>query len=238
VDGRAEKPAVSGSTDGDAGQTVLIKIIHSTRGFPVRVVYATPGPRLGGLGTARGLLPRPDILVTQSRWDVLVPDDLRYGEPRSNMDLVSEGERLSRHDLEAQLTGADTDEARQLLDPLHISVPSAGIRYSFEKLYANQSDGDTWMALPYAPRAGSLLATGAGIVGALLLWVGLGLLLRPDPRVPRRGAAGLAAGGAVILMISHGIYPLSPWPALLTTALVLAAAAAALVHRRRFGSDA
>jgi len=233
VDGRAEKPALSDSDEAGAEPTVLIKIIHSTRGFPVRVVYATPGPRLGGLGTVRGVLPRPDILVTESRWDVYVPDDLRYGTPRSNMELAAAGQRLSRDALEERLAGAETDTVHQALEPLRISVPSAGVLYAFEKLYANQSQRDAWMALPYAPRSGSPLATGASVLGALLLWLGLGLLLRPDARVPRRVAVGCAVAGGLGLTMAHGLYPLSPWPALLISALVMLAGASVSWRRTR-----
>jgi hypothetical protein len=48
------------------------------------------------LGTISGRLPKPDMVVTQSRWDVFLPDGLSYGTPDSNMDVVEKGVPMTR----------------------------------------------------------------------------------------------------------------------------------------------
>lgn len=133
---------------------MLIKIVNSTAGFPVQLVYATQGPGFGSLGSARGSLPRPDILVTHSRWDVYVPAEMSYAQPSTNLDVVKAGDVVSRDAMARQLARADGERGPpQPLDPLRISVPTAGVHYAFEKLYANQSDQDGWIMLPYASAA-------------------------------------------------------------------------------------
>src|SRR5262249_22753883 len=142
--------------DGD-DPTVLVKIVNSTAGFPVQLVYSTPGPAFGPLGTARGSLPRPDILVTHSRWDVYLPAEMSYGRPSTNLDVATAGDLVAKDALTRQLTRADGERAAPALDPLRISVPNVGIHYAFEKLYANQSDQDAWVVVPYASAAGAVL---------------------------------------------------------------------------------
>jgi hypothetical protein len=89
VDGKPEKPALAqGENEGD--RDVLIKIINSTRPFTVHLIYATTGDAIGRLGTIEAVLPNPDILVTQSRWDVFLPEEMTYGQPSTNMDVVEE----------------------------------------------------------------------------------------------------------------------------------------------------
>jgi len=224
VDGKAEKPAVSEGKAGD-DPTVLIKIVNSTAGFPVQIVYATEGPGFSSLGKARGSLPRPDILVTQSRWDVYVPDGMSYGRPTTNMDVVKAGEGVSREVMARQLARADGDgKTSHGLDPLRISVPTAGVHYAFEKLYANQSDRDAWIALPYASTAGAVMGRLTSAFGTLLFWLGLGVFLRVDPRLPRlppRLSLGVSGAGLLLALLCIGLYHVGTLPALL---LSLAAA--------------
>jgi hypothetical protein len=233
VDGKAEKPAVS-EERGDE-RTVLIKIINSTAGFPVQVVYATQGPGFGSLGHARGSLPRPDILVTQSHWDVYLPADMSYGRPSTNLDVVEAGEVVSRDDLARQLARADGERgASPILDPLRISVPTAGVHYAFEKLYTNQSDQDTWIALPYASAAGAVGGRVASALGAFLFWLGLGVFFRPDPRLPQlppRISLGVGGAGLLIVFVCAGLYHVGLVSALLVSLAVVAGTA--VLHGRR-----
>jgi len=237
VDGKAEKPAVSEGKNGE-DRTVLIKIVNSTAGFPVHLVYATQGPRFGGVGSARGSLPRLDILVTHSRWEVYVPADMSYGKPSTNMDVVKAGGAVTRESMEAmarQLTGAESEsKSPQGLDPLRISVPTAGVHYAFEKLYANQPEQDAWIALPYASATGAVVGGFTSAFGALLLWLGLALFLRPDPRlpnVPPRLSLVAAAAGFLVVVTCAGLYHVGTTPALLVS-LAVALATAAVFGRR------
>jgi len=231
VDGKPEKPAVSAGANGE--QDVLIKIIHSTAGFPVQLVYATQGARFGSLGSASGSLARPDILVTRSRWDVYVPAEMSYATPRTNLDVVTAGAAVSREAMAQKLAHAEGERpAPQLLDPLRISVPAAGIHYAFEKLYANQADQDAWIALPYASSGGAWIGRLFGALGTLLFWIGLAIFLRLDPRLPAlstRASLGVAGAGLLVL-IGVSRYGVGVVPALLVS---MAVVAAVVVLRRR-----
>ncbi len=234
VAGKAEKPAVSEEKPGDE-RTVLIKIINSTAGFPVQLVYATQGRGFGSLGSLRGSLPRPDILVTHSRWDVYVPAEMSYGRPSTNLEVLGGGDVVTRDALAQKLARADGERgAPQALDPLRISVPIAGVHYAFEKLYANQSDRDAWIALPYASAAGAVGGRLTSAFGAVLFWIGLGLFLRADPRLPLlppRISLGMTGAGLAIVLLCVNLYHVGVGSALLVSLAVVAGKAG--IHARR-----
>jgi hypothetical protein len=228
VDGRAEKPALPDAVESAAGRTVLVKMVHSTEGFPVRLVYATRGPAFGALGVARGSLPHPDVLVTSTRWDVYLPDGMRYRTPVSSMSAVTSGELVSQDAMRAELAGRRA-ALEQSLNPLRIDVPTAGVHYAFEKLYANQSDSEVGFSLPYASGAGSVAGPLASALGAVLVWTGLGLYFWRVSPLPARMALGLAALGGVVVLTATGVYHVSATPAIVASVLL---AAGALYARR------
>lgn len=236
VDGRPEKPAMSD----EKGQqrTVLIKIVNSTAGFPVQVVYGVQGPRFGSFGSARGALPRPDVLVTRTRWDVYVPAGLRYAAPSSNLDVVGSGGAVGRDEMARMLGGAEAGDGKpQILDPLRIAVPTSGIHFAFEKLYANQADRDAWIALPYASTASTLLGRLTSSLGALAFWLGLALFLRAHSRlpiVPSRVSLAILAAGLTTVLVSTGLLHVGSGAALLVS-LLAALTAVALQARRVLG---
>ena len=127
-----------GDEEGDEETlAVLIKILNSTEGFPVQVVYATPGSRIRTLGRLRASLPQPDILVTRSRWDVYLPSEMRYAAPRSNMSVVHGGELVAAQEMSARLKELeDSAGSRQALEPLAIMGRSES--YAFVSLYADE----------------------------------------------------------------------------------------------------
>jgi hypothetical protein len=218
VDGRAEKPALGEENSNE----VLIKIVTSTRGFPVRLVYATDGPKIRGLGRLRSTLPRPDILVTSSRWDVYVPDGLSYGEPSSNMGIVVTGIREGLDQLERRMAGVQEGAAKQrAVEPLRITVPTSGIHYAFEKLYANQGEETAWFAVVYASGAGATAGRLLSLIGAGLLWLGLGLLVQPHPSIGRTASVTAAAVGIVLLVATIGLLHVSSGPAVLLSIIVM-----------------
>jgi hypothetical protein len=221
VDGKPEKPALA-QGDADGTQEVLIKIINSTNPFNVHLIYATAGDRIGRLGTIEGVLPTPDILVTHSRWDVFLPEDMAYGTPGTNMDVIEDRNHVSRDAIEAELLGlADAAVARQAIQPLRISVPTAGMHYAFEKLYANQSDQQAWFELPYASAGGAVLGQSISLAGTLLFWLGAGLFLTYPERSRRVVALALAVFGFAVSGVAVGIYHVSTTPALVVSLVVL-----------------
>ena len=66
-------------------------MINSTAAFPVEIVFATPAGALGYLGSVDLHLPLPDMVVTETRWDLFLPHGLDYRSPTSNMDVVFPG---------------------------------------------------------------------------------------------------------------------------------------------------
>src|SRR4029079_6937541 len=54
VDGRGEKPALAGGDKPGARARVLIRLAASSEGFPVEIVYATRGKKLGFAGRLEG----------------------------------------------------------------------------------------------------------------------------------------------------------------------------------------
>lgn len=235
VDGRPIKPARA-TNEGEADEKeadekeadgYLLKIIHSTRPFVVELIYESPSRPIRGLGTLRATLPRPEILVTHSRWDLYVPDDVRYGQPRSSMEVVTAGSPMSADELDGELSRLEAGAGSQVLEPLRLSVPTAGLHFAFEKLYANRSEELTFVTLPFASGQGRSLGTVASLVAALLLWLGLAAVLRGRLRL---GLAASAVGGSVLLVLSTR-YQLDLGPALWLSLLVGLGAAAHLGRR-------
>jgi len=230
VDGKPEKPAFA--TDGaDAdGSAVLVKMINSARGFPVDIVYATPAAKVDHLGTISSRLPRPDMVVTHTSWNVFLPVGPHYLTPDSTMDTVVNGTwanpRTAGGEAVTRVSKAYQDQFGQ---PLRITVPSQGIRFAFEKLYANQSGQEAWFELPYASPSGVILGHSISLAGTLLFWLGIGLyLLRTARGVV---ALGTSASGLVLLVVAVGVYHVSARP-MLWVSLVGLLAAAAFFGRR------
>jgi hypothetical protein len=214
VANHAEKPAIEDGKDGEP--TVLIKIVTSTNGFPVELVYETPAEHIRALGRVTGQLPSPDMVVTQSQWDVYLPQGLRYGEPVSNMEQGAPAQAVSAQDMKSALANAHENSA---LPPLRIEVPTAGVRYSFSKIYANRSDEPAEFSVPYSSHGGAWLARLLALLGTTLFWVGLLWMQRPELR---RRALGATIGGAALVLAALGWFGVSTgWP--VTWSLLLAA---------------
>lgn len=215
VDGQPVKPALD---DDDQGAWHLIKIIHSTRGFPVELIYQTEGGPIQGLGTVAARLPRPEILVTRSRWDIYVPTGVQYARPSGELDLVAQGQPLSAAELQQEMAAmADGAAAQQGLEPLRLVVPTAGIHFAFEKLYANQGDRDAGFRLPYASGLGRSLGTLAMLLGMAMVLGSIPLWLSHG----RRQGLGLTLGGLLVIVVMAWRYQISTAPAMLLAALAL-----------------
>jgi len=213
VDGRPEKPAAAGDGEDDR-QAVLIKIVNSTEGFPVELIYATETASIGGWGRLRAELPRPDILVTETRWDLYLPDGVDWSEPRTNLEPAGTGNRVSGEEISKQMESLDRVQATMPgVRPLRITVPASGIHFAFDKLYANHADRKVWAAVAYTSRVGTLLGQAVAVGGTLLFWLGLAARLRREPEArPAVGwvlaVVGLAAVGASLSIFGVGI----GWP--------------------------
>ncbi|HJS75382.1 MAG TPA: hypothetical protein VJ921_13915, partial [Vicinamibacteria bacterium] len=196
VAGKAEKPAIDGSA-------FLIKIVSSSEGFPVELVYATKVPSIGALGSVSARLPRPDLLVTESRWDWYLPDGLDYRRPSTNMNVVLEEGRITGEALAQEMKIADQTEA------FRIHVPAAGVHFAFEMLYANHGENEGRVRLPYASRAGVALGHMASLLGVWILYAALQLL------VGKRARVGAGVLGGTLVLVPVVLYGVSPLPGLL-----------------------
>ncbi|TDI40699.1 MAG: hypothetical protein E2P02_16495 [Acidobacteria bacterium] len=226
VAGRPEKPALAEGEDENG--SLLIKIVNRTEGFPVDLIFATRAPSIGRLGTVRARLPRPDILVTDTRWDLYLPEGLDYRPATSNLNVTRAQAPVSHEDMEralSQLNGVANAA------PLHITVPATGVHFAFHKLYANQGDVEAYASIPYATKAGTALGQFVSLLATALIWIGLWFLVTKSERLAHRLQIAMAAAGALVLVVAVGAYHVSATPALLAS--VLAGAGLATPHARR-----
>jgi hypothetical protein len=218
VDGKSEQPALSDNTEEEeaedsAGAAVLIKILNSSQGFPVQLVYATPGPPIRWLGKLEGTLPSPDILATNTQWDVYLPSEMGYGRVSTNMELMVAGHRVRAKDVSDELTRLqETTGAIEPIGPLHIDVPTSGAHYGFKKLYANQADETAWFSIRYSTAGGAAIGMAANFLGVFLFWAGMWFWWRQDPRIKLRAAQAMCIVGLVALVVGIGVFHASAIP--------------------------
>jgi hypothetical protein len=176
VNGHAQKPAYASGPEPET-RDVLIKMINSATAFPVELVYATRGEAMQHFGRIESSLPRPDMIVTRSNWDVYVPAAPRYGKPVSNMELLAARVMTSVKDASVELLRGTVAKVISG-EPLHIDLPTQGLLYRFSKLYANQSEEDARFALRYVHRNAGFAGLWLSLIGVLVLWAGIGMLSR------------------------------------------------------------
>ena len=160
------------------------------------------------------------MVVTRSRWDLYLPDRFRYGAPTTNLDVVGNGARMSREAMRAGMS-LDRSPAPQQLAPLEIEVPSAGVHFAFEKLYANQAEDDAFFSIPYTSGTGATIGHAVSLLGTLLFWTGLWQAWRREP--PLAGRLALAGTGLVMLLAPIGYLQTSAALPLVISALALVA---------------
>ncbi|UJR82034.1 hypothetical protein [Sandaracinus amylolyticus] len=168
VGGRAETPAI-------AGDVLMIGVVRAEGAFPVEIVYATPIARLGALGRLALPLARPEAIAARTRWEVLLPEGVRWSAPSSELALRERGPAIG----EAPF--------------VHGITMRGGERVVLEGLFAGREGRAPSVSIAYASGAGVWVGWLMGIVGALLVWVGLlGLVMARTGVivVPEEGAAG------------------------------------------------
>ena len=201
ANGKAEKPAHASDA---SKESVLIRMINSSTGFPVQIVYATRVDQMEFLGSLGTRLPKPDMVVTRTRWDVFLPSGPRYRTPRSSLDVLAvDGAASSAGVLEASFSGVSARNPSALGEPLRITVPQQGVQFSFEKLYANQSPEEAAFSVGYVSRDGSNIGRWLAVVGVIVTGLGLWMLSRSDSG--RRSAQlGCIAAGMTLVMSAVG----------------------------------
>jgi hypothetical protein len=221
VDGKAEKPAEAEASDD--GSAVLIKMINSATGFPVEIVYATRVAPMAFMGNVHGRLPTPDMVVTHTRWDVYLPVGPSYRDPDSTLDAVITGRLVNGAQMSSEtLARARSAKGAAMGEPLRLSVPSQGIHYAFEKLYANQSPRGATFSLGYASAEGARLGLALSLLGVVLLWLAIVAIGGRRVPMPRSAALTVLVVGVASLLGAIGYLGTSPAPAA-ALALIIAA---------------
>jgi len=189
----------------------------------VEIIYATRIEPMAFMGTLQGRLPSPDMVVTHTRWDVYLPTGPSYRTPDSTLDPVVDGRTVNPAAMvKAALARAQSANGATLGEPLRLSVPSQGIHYAFEKLYANESPRAATFSLAYASAEGNRLGLGLSLLGVILVWVAIVAIGRG--RSMGRGAGlALLAVGVVMLLAAIGYLGTPPAPAAALALLIAAA---------------
>jgi hypothetical protein len=237
VDGKPEKPAFAKEGEDGARSAILVKMINSSTGFPVEVVYASPIEPIDWLGQLSSRLPRPDMVVTHTRWDVFLPLGPHYLTPDSSMDMVIGGVRTNPRQIEAEMMARASDAYQaQIGQPLRIAVPRQGIHYAFEKLYANQSPEEAGFEVRYLSAGVDDLGLVVSGLAVILLWVGIAALAGRGIKLPTGVVVLCLLSGLALLAFTVGYLETSPLLAsglALALAVVLAAAWAVQFRRTR-----
>jgi hypothetical protein len=233
-------------------------MITSTEGFPVQLVFATKVPAFTSLGQVEGRLPRPDMVVTHSRWDVFLPSGMSYQDPETNMDVQEKRRvvQISKTTAGSQFQQVLQQDAGQSfapnvqrgrdqvrrLGPLQLVVPESGVHFAFEKLYANLSPEGAYFTVRYASVPGKRLALFLSILGAVLIWWGLLGTFSRAFGLGRALAGAAMALGAVLLVVSLWTFRAGPEPVLLTSGVMIVLAGLRLswvrLMRHRQGRNA
>ena len=231
VNDQPQKPAFAAGNNEDS-RDVLIKMVNSASAFPVELVYATRNKGMGTFGRVEGFLPRPDMIVTHTSWDVYVPAAPRYSKPKTNMEFLS-GNALQP--VKVATAGLLRDVMVNVItgEPLHIELPTQGVLFQFAKLYANQAKEDAYFSLRYVHEKAGFAGFWISLFAAAAVWAGIILLGMKTTAIPRQLPGALVGGGTVMMALSVLLLGTSVVPASLLS-LVIAAAAAAWMGWQRW----
>ena len=133
------------------------------------MIYQSPIPSLGEIGKLRAVLARPDMIVSQSRWNLYLPDDYYFGRPAGNMRFISKGTYFEQDLIKQNIMQKLDQRSTQFSGPIGLTIPETGMHYAFEKLYANQNLDETYVFIPYISGEMGVVIYLLAILGALLL---------------------------------------------------------------------
>ncbi len=211
VNGHAQKPAFAADSEGGQRE-ILIKMINSASAFPVELVYATQAAAMRTFGKVSGHLPKPDMIVTQTNWDVYVPPSPKYSEPQSNMNILANHVATSlKHASVDLLRSAAGSIARG--EPLHIDLPTQGMLYQFSKLYANQSADDAAFSIRYVNQHANVMGFWLSLVAVVLTWGGIIALGSKRIVTPQYFPPTLILAGVFMAIVAFNLLGASFGPA-------------------------
>jgi hypothetical protein len=162
------------------------------------------------------------MVVTNTRWDLFLPQGPDYRAPDSNMDIIHSGRPVNPEVAAKLALSRTTDALESYGQPLRINVPQQGVHFAFEKLYATQAPEDPQVRIGYTSASGYRLGELLGLIGILLVWAGIFALAAPQLTMPRRVVfTGIGAGG---IMVLTAIGPLGASVTMIAVVAVLLAA--------------
>jgi len=228
VGGKGEKPARA-----DDGRSILLKMINATSGFPLQLVYAVQHDKVEQRGTVELQLPRPDILVTHTRWDVYLPAGVEYLNPDTNLQIRSGLAQNTTVPSSFSRKVAPQYQQNALQLNLQLDVPKQGVHFAFEKLYANKSAEEAGFHVAYIGNQTRIWGFWLSLLGALLLglWVLIWQFKLLDLSIAS-GTVALALGLFTITVALLMFYA-NPFD-LLWQVIGVAMLASLILWRRRF----
>lgn len=190
--GQPVKPA------SDEAGDILVPLLNASEPFEVVLVYLVRDEPLGFSGVVEGALPIPDLVETESTWEVYLPDDVAWGEVDTRMSVLSANTQGA---LVREVGGPDEVG----LAPLGIRVPERGHRVVLQALLSNQGSGRASFRVSY--RAGGLGGLGAALLFGGALALGL-LALRLSARVatPRPVVVLIALCALMAMAVGLGVF--------------------------------
>ena len=105
-------------------------------------------------------------------------------------------------------------------EPLHIKLPTQGLRFRFSKLYANQSAENARFAMRYVHHDANQAGLGLSLLAVLMAWAGIVLMMRKPARLPQSLAPVLVVGAALMALLAFGMLGAAVLPASILGLLV------------------
>jgi hypothetical protein len=153
VNGKTTKPAEEILTTETTGTNVLIQLISSTEPFHVTIIYKDKSPELSWFGSISTHLPTPDLVESNTEWEVFVPNRFGYWSSQSSLDEESFSTKLSNDLLQ--------------------TIPTEGTRFAMKRLYSTESENVSSLSLFYISK-GLLF----GMVFCMISFLGIYIWLR------------------------------------------------------------
>lgn len=219
VAGTDSTPAIAA----DDPNTILVNLLHSEDGFNVELVYATPASSIGAAGNMKLPLASSDMVTSELRWDVYLPDGYRWLRPRSPLSVIAGPERVDSDEIGASLTHVFSQGRG-------VRMPTSGYRVSFERLYAGDAQPVPELRMRYA-RADSR----AQVFAIALIIAFLSGLLIAVARSRSLPLAVVGVGLAALSVAASWKFALAVWP---SAVVFVGALALALIATKLAGSRA
>ena len=228
VNGQAEKPALA---EDEGSGRVLVRLVHSTEGFPIEITYAERADAMGSFGALAVDLPVTDMVLTRARWDLYLPEEFAYPSVQSTLDVIESGRAVNLGDAEDE-----RGLAAMIVAPsgLKFDIPRAGRRFAFSKLYPQQVAQADSVALRYASIPVRQMGVVSSLFAVLLLWSGIWALTQERYAGSRWFALFGIGIGVLVTAFAYARLDASPiLPAILSMAIATGWAARLALPRVR-----